>query len=184
MADVKRKGEDRRSGHVHVGSEMAKAISRLAGDSDAAALAFRAAQVEKRWAAAIEHVYKGNFRLVLEHTNAVYIMKEQNRKILAVYLDDSVIRSDVKVRQELVKMALAKEGELIDEFKVYPSKFGMKARHPYKGKQEQESAPARKPRALTADEEKAVEEAAALIDDPVLKDALVRAMRANLAING
>lgn len=171
----------RRNKH-NVGDSLNSMLAALTGNDEANALAFRAAQVNRKWASAMERVYKTQSAMILDHTNSVYIMKEEGKCTLAVYIDDSLIRSDVKVRQEMIKMALALDGEHIDEFKVYPSKFNMKNMHPFV-KKDVEKPVKRVPRALTAEEESAIEEAAAHIENEMVKNALIRAMRANLSLN-
>ena len=55
---------------------------------------------------------------------------------LVVYADDSLIRSDLDARQEFLKMKLKEQGEHVETFKILPSRFEMKAHHPFRRAEE------------------------------------------------
>lgn len=103
----------------------------------------RVAEVKHRWKVAVERVYKGSAQLVLEHTNAVYIMRPEDTDdkmaakvsargtLLLVYSDDAMVRSDIDARQEFLKMRLNEQGEHVEVVSIKASRQGMKTRHPF-----------------------------------------------------
>jgi len=137
--------------------------------------------------------------MVLDHVNAVYIMaadevvKGATTKAshtgtgaqLVVYADDSLIRSDLDARQEFLKMKLKEQGEHVETFKILPSRFEMKARHPFR-RPEEDGATARSasreetPRTpLSPEEEAALEASVGAVESPTVRRALERAIRAD-----
>ncbi|MDO4503163.1 MAG: phosphoadenosine phosphosulfate sulfotransferase [Coriobacteriia bacterium] len=112
------------------GDAVDEFFARQGGSESLAAKARRAAQVRERWATAVRAVYVTDdvVRFILSHVNAVYIMDNE----VIVYSDDSLVRSDLDARQEFLKMALNEQGERVfARFKILPSKFNMKTRHPF-----------------------------------------------------
>ncbi len=79
--------------------------------------------------------------LILAHTNAVYIRRDDvPRKgpdrdkpyiVCEVCIDDPVVRSEVNMRQELLRLALMYENIHFDEFRIIPAKGRMRRRHPF-----------------------------------------------------
>ena len=153
------------------------------------------------WRNAVEAVYKDAAQIVLDHVNAVYIMaadevvKGATTKAshagtgaqLVVYADDSLIRSDLDARQEFLKMKLKEEGEHVETFKILPSRFEMKARHPFR-RPEADGATARSARTdreetprtpLSPEEEAALEASVGAVESPTVRRALERAIRAD-----
>lgn len=113
-----------------LGDALNAFFAREGGSDSVAAKARRAAVVRDRWASAVRAVYVTDEAVdfVLSHVNAVYIVDDQ----LIVYSDDSMVRSDLDARQEFLKLALNAQGESVfSRFKILPSKFNMKARHPF-----------------------------------------------------
>lgn len=149
-----------------------------------AAKARRASQVRDRWATAVRAVYVSDetVEFILSHVNAVYIVEDE----LIVYADDSLVRSDLDARQEFLKMALYSQGERVfARFKILPSKFGMKQRHPFgapaclnpsRGSLEQDQ---RLDAAPTFTESQA-DQLVSSVSDPSLREALKRAVMADL----
>lgn len=102
------------------------------------------AEVHVRWRMATEAVYGPSAPLILDHTNAVYIMRPdkandpaaarvpQGKTLLVVYCDDAMVRSDLDARQEMLKMHLNRQGEHVEAFSIKPARFDMKARHPFR----------------------------------------------------
>lgn len=160
-------------------------FARQGGADSLAAKARRAAQVRDRWAAAVRAVYVSSETVdfILSHVNAVYIMDDE----LIVYADDSLVRSDLDARQEFLKMALNSQGEnVFARFKILPSKFGMKQRHPF-------GAPscldpgdsvlehdARGAAEMPRFTEEQVDHLVSPVSDPTLREALKRAVMADL----
>ena len=143
-----------------LGESINELMAALAAGDDASRKAQRAAAVNVAWRNAVEAVYKDAAQMVLDHVNAVYIMAADEvvkgtptrashagtGAQLVVYADDSLIRSDLDARQEFLKMKLKEQGEHVETFKILPSRFEMKARHPFR-RPEEDGATARSARA-------------------------------------
>lgn len=107
--------------------------------------AYRAAKVQSMFKDCCNKIYGDSSFLVLEKINAVYILNEKDRgnlrtakpnakniKRLAIYTNDSMVYADLDSRQEMIKYWFAQNGERIDYFDLYSSKYQMRKRQPYK----------------------------------------------------
>ena len=114
--------------------------------------ALRFAEVNDLWKNAVAAVFGGDSAaLVLDHTNSVYVMSGEQGgnlrrfdrprsetqgpvegKVLAVYCDDSMVRSELDNRQELLKMKFKEQGEDVEALRILPSTRDMKNRHPFR----------------------------------------------------
>ena len=184
-----------------LGESINELMAVLAAGDDASLKAQRAAAVNVAWRNAVEAVYKDAAEMVLDHVNAVYIMSSDEvikgaptkaprtgtGAQLVVYADDSLIRSDLDARQEFLKMKLKEQGEHVETFKILPSRFDMKARHPFRraeagrassaaSRPERDAEP-RTP--LTPEEEAALEASVGAVESPTVRRALERAIRAD-----
>ena len=103
--------------------------------------ALRFAEVNDLWKNAVAVVFGGDSAaLVLDHTNSVYVMSGEQGgnlrrfdrprsetqgpvegKVLAVYCDDSMVRSELDNRQELLKMKFKEQGEDVEALRILPS---------------------------------------------------------------
>lgn len=184
-----------------LGESINELMTVLAAGDDASRKAQRAAAVNVAWRNAVEAVYKDAAEMVLDHVNAVYIMaadevvKGAPTKAshtgtgaqLVVYSDDSLIRSDLDARQEFLKMKLKEQGEHVETFKILPSRFDMKSRHPFRrveadGGGVRPTRPAREqaPRVpLTPEEQEALDASVDAVESPTVRRALERAIRAD-----
>lgn len=159
----------------------------------------RVAEVHYRWKTAVEQVYKESAPLVLNHTNAVYIMRPDEsddklaqrvppgKTLLIVYSDDSMVRSDIDARQEFLKMRLNEQGEHVEFFSIKASKQGMKTRHPFvsdtrdpfgnalPGSREE----AKLEKQLDPSQSEQLSKQAESIENRELREALTRAIKAN-----
>lgn len=184
-----------------LGESINELMTVLAAGDDASRKAQRAAAVNVAWRNAVEAVYKDAAGMVLDHVNAVYIMaadevvKGAPTKAshtgtgaqLVVYSDDSLIRSDLDARQEFLKMKLKEQGEHVETFKILPSRFDMKSRHPFRraeanGSGARSARPVRDeaPRVpLTPEEQAALEASVDAVESPTVRRALERAIRAD-----
>lgn len=184
-----------------LGESINELMTVLAAGDDASRKAQRAAAVNVAWRNAVEAVYKDAAEMVLDHVNAVYIMaadevvKGAPTKAshtgtgaqLVVYSDDSLIRSDLDARQEFLKMKLKEQGEHVETFKILPSRFDMKSRHPFRraeagGGGVRSARPVRDeaPRVpLTPEEQAALEASVDAVESPTVRRALERAIRAD-----
>lgn len=184
-----------------LGESINELMAVLAAGDDASLKAQRAAAVNVAWRNAVEAVYKDAAEMVLDHVNAVYIMaadevikgaptktsRTGTGAQLVVYSDDSLIRSDLDARQEFLKMKLKEQGEHVETFKILPSRFDMKARHPFR-RAEAERATSATPRSeraaeprtpLTPEEQAALEASVEAVESPTVRRALERAIRAD-----
>lgn len=170
-----------------LGGELARLSRAIGSADDASRLARRAAEVQAMFKDAIQHIYKQNASYVLDHVNAVYIKREKRPgsqddsdtfKALYVYMDDGNFRSDVHSQQHFILLLLRERyGEEIELFKTYPSRMGMKSRHPYAEAAEEMREQARRTRSipLTEHELGEVEALAERIEDPMLRRKFTRA---------
>lgn len=102
--------------------------------------AFRARKVQEAFAESVIEVYgESAARLVLKHVQGVSIVRDETPvkdgvklpPILHVYVDDSLIVSDLDARQQLLGLCLRKHGVHAGLFKFYFSRFGMRERAPF-----------------------------------------------------
>ncbi len=171
-----------------LGDGLTEALFHL-GATDADRIARRTAIVHTRWKEAVVLVYKDAAQLVLDHVNGVVIKKEEGFDTLIIYSDDSLIRSDLDTRQEFLKMKLKVLGENVEVFKILPSKFDMKNRHPFKPRQEDfcqheratgETSSAQRDVELSGEQKDMIATHAAEVEDERVRRALVEAMAADM----
>lgn len=169
------------------------------GVEDSSHKARRAASVKVMWQNAVEAVYKDAAEMVLDHVNAVYIMAAADvddvraadrvtdgGTVLVVYSDDSLIRSDLDARQEFLKMKINEQGEHVEAFLIKPSRFDMKARHPFRRDTDDQGVldvtktlhPLPLP-PLTPEEYNRIAEIAAPVDNAAVRRALEKAVAAD-----
>ena len=90
--------------------------------------------------------------LVLAHTNAFYVRRDDRPRrgpdrdkpyiVAEVCIHDSTVRSEVNARREMLKLALAREGIHVEELRIVVSRWGMKERHPFGPQQAAPAEPA------------------------------------------
>lgn len=81
-------------------------------------------------------------RLILDHTNAFYIRKDERPRkgpdkdkpyiLCEICLDEPLIRSEMDTRKEMLALALAKRGLTFNEIRIIPARRGMRQRHPFR----------------------------------------------------
>ncbi len=198
-----------------MGDSLSDFVSRLAGRDVSAADALRRAAVLSLWEEVVNAVFKEAASLVLDHTNAVYIMSGEKAgsvrrfdrpasetrhaavpgNVLVVYVDDSMVRSELDNRQELLVMKMREAGENVELFKIIPSMRDMKHRHPYRedirtssssGTRESSFNSARSnsarfssPRVLSQQEKEEVKAVAGTVEDERISRAFEKAMTAS-----
>ncbi len=99
----------------------------------------------KAYAHAIENTCKDNAEMakeILKHTNAFYIKQDDAPRkgsqkykpyiVCDICIDDSLVRSEVNLRREIIQYDLINQGLNIDEIRIIPAKGGMKQQHPFK----------------------------------------------------
>ena len=167
-----------------IGDNLGDLVARLGESDGSAGRALRRAAVHHLWETSVRCVFKDAAPLVLEHTNAVYVLSGEQGSdvrrfdrpasetrgravegtVLVVYADDSMVRSELDNRQELLKMKFNEQGENVELFKIVPSTRDMKNQHPFRAKEEvfpqpfgQGGSPAPRPaKALTDAQQEAV----------------------------
>ncbi|WP_302962080.1 hypothetical protein [uncultured Adlercreutzia sp.] len=106
-----------------------------------AAAALKRARNKERYRAAVERTWRRRpevGRLVLAHTNGIYIAKDDRPRkgpdkdrdwwVFGIYLDDAVVRTEVDAWQSILLEALRDEGLSVDELRFFPAKWDMRAR--------------------------------------------------------
>ena len=181
---------------ARLGDGLQQLLQGLGEQGAQAAKSRRVAEVHVRWRMATEAVYGPSAPLILDHTNAVYIMRPdkandpaaasvpQGKTLLVVYCDDAMIRSDIDARQEMLKIRLNEQGEHVALFSIKPARFDMKARHPFREEAaraaQQAAQAARTPEPLISSEAAArLREQAAGVEDKRLRESILKALEAS-----
>ena len=132
---------------------VAPFLARMTGGNDLAVRELRRAVVNDVWVSAVRDVFREAAPFVLAHVNAVYVMSAEkgaavrrfdrpassddapvspvSGAVLVVYVDDSMVRSELDNRQELMKMKFCEHGENVSSLKIVPALRDMKKRHPF-----------------------------------------------------
>lgn len=130
---------------------VAPLIARMTSENDVAARELRRAAVNDTWVRAVREVFRDAAPFVLAHVNAVYVMSAEkgaavrrfdrpaspscgvpsSGPVLVVYVDDSMVRSELDNRQELLKMRFRERGENVASLKIVPALRDMRKRHPF-----------------------------------------------------
>lgn len=104
-----------------------------------------------RYKEAVKAIWKDEeaSRLILEHTNAFYVRKDELPKkgfpadedyiVCEVCVDDALIRSEIDAHRELLEFALRSNGLAFEEFRIIPARHGMRQRHPFAEPEERRS---------------------------------------------
>ena len=102
----------------------------------------RITQVRKKWEQALAEVFRNPEveRLILAHTNEVGIVNEKNfrgqtYKKLYVYVDDSIVSSELNAQRELLKLCFQmKLDEDIELIEILTARGARRKKHPYAAK--------------------------------------------------
>ncbi len=94
-----------------------------------------------RYRAAVMRTWRGRpevARLVLMHTNGIYIAKDDRPRtgpdrhrdwwVFGIYLDDALVRTEVDAWQSVLLQCLRFEGITVDELRFLPAKWDMRQR--------------------------------------------------------
>lgn len=180
-------------------------LQRLGSVDSAAAEALRYERVNRLWGQAVEGAFGPAARLVLDHTNVVYVMtpdqaaelrrfdrsravmqRSYGGNVLVVYADDSTVRSEIDARQQLLAMKCRQLGTPVEGVVILPSTGGMKLRHPFRreestpGSQRGESSDQQTPsEPLSPEERQQLEAAVQTVENERLRAAMRRAIGAN-----
>ena len=157
-------------------------ISELSGDSDQARINLRAHQVRDRYRKALQTVYPQTFQLFLDHTNNVYILKDEGVKTLIVYVDESIFAAELNAQRELIKLKLLELfGEQIEEFRIHVSRAQYKNYHPYTIEEDALKTQAPPLAPLDESEKRYVKETASIVEDDKLRESFEKAMTADVS---
>ena len=168
---------------IRLGDEIRSQANQLARGNDASRLARRIAEVHAMFADAAQALYHENAPEVLSHVNAVYIKNESGQKTLSLYIDDGSFRWDLYNQQHFLMLWLKeRHGEQIDVVKTYPSRLGMRDRHPFKTANSLDDQRKVAKKTITQGEREHIEKTAQSIADPWLKRRFIEAMTASLEI--
>lgn len=157
-----------------ISSYIAGSFSSVEGiENDEIKKALRIGKVRNIWSELVEDY-------ILEHTNGVYILKDDNKTVMKVYVDESIYASELNNRRELIQLLCRERfGEVIDEFQIYISYGLMKKNYPFK-KEVKYEADKRPPISLTNTELQEVETLCEGIANSSLKEQFKKAMIADL----
>lgn len=158
--------------------QINQAFSDIEGlDQEALAKAYRVGQIRALWAELVEESF-------LRHTNGVYILKDGDKVVMRVYVDESIYAAELNNRRELLQLQCQERfGKPIDEFQIFISHGLMKQRHPFTDMSSKlsNSYPTYEPRELTNEDLAFVEEQCSNIENPTLRQSFRKAMIADLA---
>lgn len=151
-------------------SALQKTLRSTAASSELAAKAARASKVKRMWRDVVDEIF-------LDHTNAVYIVKERGEKVLIVYVDDSLFAAELNARRELIKLKLlSRRNEGIDDFRILVSRGKYKRNYPFRADSEAARPPERRRRVELSPEKRAeLESRCSAIPDERLREALLKA---------
>ena len=147
------------------------ALGSFAKNDELARKTLRAQKVKDMWRGVVEPIF-------LDHTNAVYIIRDEDRKVLIVYVDDSIFASELNARRELIKLKLQQQyNEVIDEFQIKISYGKMKHTHAFKKEVLDPFYTQKTPSvALSVEKKKELEELVASVPNEHVRKALLQAM--------
>lgn len=111
------------------GRQVTAQLTHIPGfDGDKIRRALRIREVRDIWSQLVEQP-------ILNHTNAVYIFTNDNRREMHVYVDESIYAAELNNRRELIKLACREQyGEVLDDFQIHISRGMRKKEYPYQEK--------------------------------------------------
>ena len=166
-------------------SAIGRSLQHVAQSNELAAKAARANKVKQMWRSVVEICCRPNAEAFLDHTNAVYIIREgegdEERKILIVYVDESIFAAELNARREMIKLKLLERfGEDVAEFRILISRGKYKENHPYRAQEAENPSPEPARHPLSLEEIRELQERASAIEDPRMREALLKAMISGL----
>lgn len=123
---------------------MVSTLDAMGGsDKGTARLERRIAEVRRMWVDAVQKTWRDAdvAAFILAHTNGVGIVEEKNHrgetyKKLFVYVDDSIVLSEVNAMRERIKLLFLMDfGEEVHEFDIRISHGLRKNEHPFQKKE-------------------------------------------------
>lgn len=150
-------------------ADISTLMKRFGADVSLAKKAQRAAQVRAMWAECVD-------KIILEHTNAIYIINNEGAKTLIVYVDESIFAAELNARRELIKLKLLQQfNEEIEDFKILISRGAYKNNYPFKTHDEYEATQVESITLSDSEKEK-VNEITSQIEDEKLRASLTKAI--------
>ncbi|QKF07597.1 hypothetical protein HLV38_05315 [Berryella wangjianweii] len=98
----------------------------------AALINARIMEVHAHYRAVIEQVYADAAPMILEHTNAVFIMNEDGGRRMVVYVDEALFKAELNAQREMIKCLLNERfSECVERFDLMVSRGEHRHRHPF-----------------------------------------------------
>lgn len=156
-------------------SVLGSTLRDSAAANELAAKAARTNRVHQMWRSSVDQV-------MLDHTNAVYIIDDHGRKVLIVYVDESIFAAELNARRELIKLKFLQQfHENLDEFRVCISRGSYKGNHPFRDERDERGDAVIRHRVpLSAEREHMLRAQCEAIGDDRLREALLKAMISDL----
>lgn len=179
-----RRGSDERTGGTFgldgfISAERARLLNKATPlEREQMAAAERSREVYAAWNAVVAGTQEG------DHVTGLHYVPEKNE--LVVYLDSAAWSQNMTMAREIIRARMAVRGVDVAGFIFRTSREGYTAGRArgrgadtLPGTRSKKKTPA--PRApLSAEEERALDDSTAAVDDPRLRDALKKAMKASL----
>lgn len=149
-------------------------LSSLGCDEELVKKNQRAIKVREMWSEIVEDFF-------LDHTNSVFIINEDNQKVLIVYVDESIFAAELNGRRELIKLKfLEKFNEKIDEFRICISRGAYKNNYPFKEEIDPAYKEEAQPISLTQEEMNELYQQTENIKSAEVRNSLLKAMISDL----
>jgi len=156
-------------------------LQEIGGDAADSRRIARTFQVHERYKKALEAVYRQNADVMLAHTNSVYIFDKKGVKTLTVYMDESIFAADLNAQRELIQLKLAELfSEHVEKFDIHISRGQYKNRHPFLEETAENRRAKKKRTPLSKEENQFVEQTVDVVENPILKEKIKKAITANL----
>lgn len=146
-----------------------------------ASKAARACKVQHMWQVVVDICCRPHAQVFLNHTNSVYVIHEDDQKVLIVYMDDSIFAAEINARREMIKLKMLERfGEEIDDFRILISRGEYKNKHPYFYNQTDTCHTPSSRTPLSSQEIHSINERASEIGNQKVRNSLVKAMISGL----
>ena len=163
----------------NLNGQLNSLLVELMGNDSTAKIQRRTRQVYDEYQQAITWAYKDYGKVFLHHTNAVYITEHDGLNKLIVYVDDSMFAADLNAQREMIKGWINNTcNESIDVFEIHISRGNYRKQHPFDSLLE--NTETCELRQLNEDELDRVEEIGDSIENHKVREALKKAMTADL----
>lgn len=153
---------------------MYSVLTSLGCDEELVKKNYRTMQVKEMWSEVVEEIF-------LDHTNAVFILNENNKKVLIVYVDESIFAAELNGRRELIKLKFLQQfNEELDEFKICISRGAYKKNYPFRETDLPSYVEQVQPITLSEDELNNLHAQTKEVKNPKIRNTLLKAMIADL----